>query len=177
VTGSADADASSNGGIAWDGVARFVERFALALVDGGMSRMPARVFACLLAEPSGRLTAGQLADRLDVSAAAISGAVRQLVQIGMAFREREPGERLDHYAIYPEVFSEMWVTRTALIEQWADILEDGAAQYPAGDPGRARLLEAKAFFRYTIDAIPELVDRWQQEKARYIEAERALHRP
>ena len=45
--------------------------------------MPARVFAALLIAPDARLTAAELAERLQVSPAAISGAVRYLVQVRM----------------------------------------------------------------------------------------------
>ena len=39
-----------------DDAARFIERFASVLVESGVPRMPARVFAALLADDSGRLT-------------------------------------------------------------------------------------------------------------------------
>ena len=64
-----------------DATLRFVEDFALLLVDAGVPRMPARVFACVLADDAGALTAGELAERLQVSPAAISGAVRWLTQM------------------------------------------------------------------------------------------------
>ena len=57
--------------------------------------MPARVFAALLATDSGRLTAAELAELLQISPAAVSGAVRYLTQVGMVHREREPGSRRD----------------------------------------------------------------------------------
>ena len=59
-----------------DDVRRFVERFALLLTGAGWPRMPARVFACLLADEGDGMTAGDLARRLSVSAAAVSGATR-----------------------------------------------------------------------------------------------------
>ncbi|HWJ40778.1 MAG TPA: MarR family transcriptional regulator, partial [Candidatus Limnocylindrales bacterium] len=65
----------------------FVERFASVLTESGFPRMPARVFAALLATDSGRLTAAELAALLHVSAAAISGAVSYLVQVNLASRE------------------------------------------------------------------------------------------
>src|SRR6185436_10524901 len=68
--------------------AEFVERFALLLDEAGMPRMPARVFAAILADDGGRLTARELAERLSVSPAAISGAVRYLTQAGMIERGR-----------------------------------------------------------------------------------------
>jgi hypothetical protein len=53
--------------------------------------MPARVVAYVLAEVSDRSTAGDIAAGLRVSPAAISGAVRYLVQAGLLGKEREPG--------------------------------------------------------------------------------------
>jgi hypothetical protein len=42
-------------------ITKFVERFAVMLVESGMARMPARVFATLLASDTGQLTAAELA--------------------------------------------------------------------------------------------------------------------
>ena len=47
-----------------DAVGRFIERFASVLTEAGIPRMPARVFAALLASDSGRLTAADLAGLL-----------------------------------------------------------------------------------------------------------------
>src|ERR1044072_4994777 len=55
---------------------RFVERFALMLVESGIPRMPARVFGALLIAEDGKRTAGELAEQLRVRPAAISGAAR-----------------------------------------------------------------------------------------------------
>ena len=41
-----------------------MERFGSALTDSGMPRLPARVFAALLADDDGRMTATELADAL-----------------------------------------------------------------------------------------------------------------
>ena len=64
-----------------------------------MARMPARVFAAILTADDGRCTAAELAGTLGVSPAAVSGAVRYLMQLGLVRRERDPGERRDHYRI------------------------------------------------------------------------------
>ena len=86
--------------------AAFVERFASVLTESGFPRMPARVFAALLATDAGRLTAAQLAEMLHVSAAAISGAVRYLVQVNLASREAAPGSRREHYRVHSETWYE-----------------------------------------------------------------------
>ena len=80
-----------------EAVRRFIERFALDLSEAGMARMPARVFAAILSAEDGRCTAAELAELLGVSPAAVSGAVRYLLQVQLVSREREPGERRDHY--------------------------------------------------------------------------------
>lgn len=70
-------------------VSQFVERFAAQLVEAGMTRMPARVFAALLASEQGVMTSAELGEQLKVSPAAVSGAIRYLAQVDMVLRERE----------------------------------------------------------------------------------------
>ena len=48
------------------------------LTAAGMPRMPARVMMALVGSPDEGYTAAELAERLGVSAAAVSGAVRYL---------------------------------------------------------------------------------------------------
>ncbi|HLK79810.1 MAG TPA: MarR family transcriptional regulator, partial [Streptosporangiaceae bacterium] len=75
----------------------YIERFAAVLVAAGFPAMPARVFVALLVAESGRLSAAELAGRLRVSPAAVSGAVRYLIQVGLVHKERVPGSRRDYY--------------------------------------------------------------------------------
>src|SRR6266511_435432 len=69
-----------------EGVRRFVERLAMMLTEWGFPRMPARVLGSMMTADEDSLTAADLAERLGVSAAAISGAVRYLTHIGMISR-------------------------------------------------------------------------------------------
>ena len=55
-----------------------------------MPRMPSRVFAALLSVDSGRATAAELSDALRVSPAAVSGAVRYLVQTSLISASASP---------------------------------------------------------------------------------------
>ncbi len=65
-----------------------------------MQRMPARVFATLLTSETASLTSAELAARLRVSRAAVSGAVRYLTQVSMVTRERDPGTRCDRCVLH-----------------------------------------------------------------------------
>jgi DNA-binding transcriptional regulator GbsR (MarR family) len=143
------------------GVPHFVERFALLLTDAGMPRMPARVFACLMAEDSGRLTAAELGERLDVSPAAVSGAVRYLTQVGMAIREREPGARRDHYRLHDDVWIEMYVSRAILLQRWQEAAGEGAELLGDSPAGR-RLAETRDFFGFLRDELPAAMQRWRE---------------
>ncbi|MFC7757661.1 GbsR/MarR family transcriptional regulator [Catellatospora bangladeshensis] len=73
-----------------DAVRRSVEHMAMMLADMGFPRMPSRVLMTMMSAEETSLTAGDLADRLSVSPAAISGAVRYLMQMGFVVREPAP---------------------------------------------------------------------------------------
>ena len=148
-----------------DAVRRFVERFAVLLAEAGMARTPARVFACVLAEDSGGLTASELAERLGVSAAAISGAVRYLTQTGMLVRAREPGERRDHYAVHDDVWTEMYASRLGMLRRWEQAVAEGAQLLGAERPAGRRLAETREFFAFLQAEVPELLRRWERHKA------------
>jgi DNA-binding transcriptional regulator GbsR (MarR family) len=147
-----------------DALLRFIERFALMLTEAGWPRMPARVFACLLCEDSGWLTAGGLASRLRVSPAAISGAVRYLIQIGLVSREREPGARTDHYRIDDDPWYEAITRRNDALVRWDEALAEGVKMLGAGAAAGRRLEESREFFAFLHDEMAQMMERWRQRQ-------------
>jgi DNA-binding transcriptional regulator GbsR (MarR family) len=145
-------------------VDRFVERFALNLVEAGLPRMPARVFAALLVSESGKLTATQLATQLHVSPAAISGAVRYLLQVRMIERGRDPGERRDHYALPAGLWYEAVTRRDAVLVQWIKAMEEGMAVVGQGSAAAARLEESRDFFQFLHNELPAVFERWRVQR-------------
>jgi predicted transcriptional regulator len=149
-----------------DGVARFVERFALTLVETGLPRMPARVFAALLTASDARLTAAELAERLQVSPAAISGAVRYLTQVRMIARERDPGGRRDHYRIYDDFWYEATMHRDEMLVRWDEDLVVGIEAVGGSDTeAGARLEEMRRFFAFVRGELPQLMAKWRELRA------------
>lgn len=146
-------------------VRRFVERFALLLADAGWPRMPARVFACLLADEEGRLTARELSERLGASPAAISGAVRYLVQLGLVSRGREPGARVDHYLVDDDVWYESFVQRSNTLRRWQDGLAEGVELLGRGSAAGRRLAESQAFFAFLDDELDGIMARWRARQS------------
>jgi DNA-binding transcriptional regulator GbsR (MarR family) len=145
-------------------VRRFIEGFAAALADGGVPRMPARVFAALLATDSGRLTAAELAERLEVSPAAISGAVRYLTQVALVSREREPGSRRDSYRVLNDLWYEAVLRREPLLARWERSMREGVRALGADTPAGARMAESTAFFEFLQEELPALLERWRARR-------------
>ncbi|OLF17127.1 MarR family transcriptional regulator [Actinophytocola xanthii] len=145
-----------------DEVARFVERFALLLVEAGIARMPARVFGALLVAEDGTRTAAELTEQLRVSPAAISGAVRYLTQVGLISRGRHPGERRDHYEVTDDLWYEAYANRDKQLEQWALLLGDGAAIVGEDTRAGRRLAQSRQFFDFLRGEIDGMMRRWRE---------------
>lgn len=141
--------------------ARTVERFAAVLVEAGIPRMPARAFATLIAADAGRLTAAELAERLQASPAAISGAVRYLTQVRLVHREREPGTRRDVFAIGNDLWYEAILQREPLLTRWGDAARELADALGPGTPAGDRLAETAEFFEFMRSELPTLLERWR----------------
>jgi DNA-binding transcriptional regulator GbsR (MarR family) len=149
-----------------EAVSRFVEHFAAQLVEAGLSRMPARVFAALLASDTGAMTSAELGEQLRVSPAAVSGAVRYLSQVHMLSREREPGSRRERYRVHSDQWYEALTNREAVIKRWEDALRDGVASLGADTPAGRRLSETLAFFEFIEKDVAELMERWRAHRER-----------
>lgn len=148
-----------------EGLLDFVERLALILNQAGMERMPARVFAYVLAEDSDTYTAAQLAEGLGVSRAAISGATRTLVQGGLLDRGREPGSRVDHFRVYDE---DVWATinaqRIPLLDRYKDVIIEGIDIVGVDTRGGQRLLQTLAYFEFLGERLWKLNEDWHEHK-------------
>ncbi len=147
-----------------DGVLRFIEQFALLLTDGGMPRMAARVFACVLADDSGQLTASELAARLRVSPAAISGAARYLIQVDLLTKAREPGGRRDHYRLADDLWYEAFGHKDTLLRRWEEGLVEGIELLGDDTPAGRRLQETRAFFAFLRTELAPMMERWEEHR-------------
>jgi DNA-binding transcriptional regulator GbsR (MarR family) len=148
-------------------VEQFVERFGLLLAEAGVPRMPARVFGALLVTEDGKLTAGQIADTLQVSPAAVSGAVRYLGQVGLAVRRRDPGERRDHYEVTDDLWYEAYANRDTQLKQWAQIMAEGVDAVGKDTKAGWRLETSRQFFEFLREQMPELMRRWREYQAEH----------
>ncbi len=145
---------------------RFVERFGSALTEAGMQRLPSRVFACLLADDDGRMTASEIGEVLSVSAASVSGAVRSLQQVRMIHREREPGTRRDVYVVADDAWHDVIMNTSSLYAPLTQSLREGVDE--VGGPGSAagaRLALSVAFLEFVTEEMEQLSARWDKRRA------------
>ena len=122
----------------------------------GLPRLPSRVFAALVVDDDGRMTAAELAKTLAVSPAAISGAVSFLSQISFLHREREPGSRRDVYVVDDDAWLQAMMRKdqtyapmlAALGTALRGLADDAAGAAPAvadaGVPGLRRRGDGRA---------------------------------
>jgi DNA-binding transcriptional ArsR family regulator len=149
-----------------EAVRAFVENFSTVFADVGMPRMAARVLIMEMVAEEDSLTAADLAERLGVSPAAISTALKYLLHIGLFARESVPNSRRDRYrATDPSWFSANLV-KAGYIERLASAADEGIA--PVGGPttvAGARLSEMRDFYRFIMAAMPRLMQEWSSSRA------------
>ncbi|NES15803.1 MULTISPECIES: GbsR/MarR family transcriptional regulator [Micromonospora] len=143
----------------------FVERMAMAFADVGFPRMAGRVLFTVMSADQ-PLTAAEIGERLGVSAAAVSGAVRYLTQFGMLVREPVKGSRRDHYRMPDNPWYEATITKTGLYKNFIDIANGGVdALLGRTTPAGERVAEMRDFFLFVQEEIDALGERWRARRA------------
>lgn len=145
---------------------RFVEQFAMLMNDAGLPRMPARVFAYVLASDAETHTAAELAEGLRVSPAAISGAVRVLTDVGLVVRDRVPGDRIDHYRLHgDDVWASTLERQEPMFRHVDAVFTDALRLFPLDRPGGRRIHETREFYRFIESQLGPSVQRWRERRA------------
>jgi predicted transcriptional regulator len=139
----------------------YIEKFAAVLVMAGFPPMPARVFVALLVTDSGRLTAAELADLLQISPAAVSGAVRYLSGLGLVHKERVPGSRREYYRMPSDIWHQLMLGRNQVLVRWAALLKEGIGLVGPDTPAGRRMAGHAGFFEFLAAEMPALMARWE----------------
>jgi DNA-binding transcriptional regulator GbsR (MarR family) len=143
----------------------FVERMGGALTSAGLARLPSRVFAALLVDDDGRMTAAEIAAGLGVSPAGVSGAVRYLDGVGMIRRERERGSRRDIFVVEDDAWHGMLTRLDQIYGPLIAALDRGLGDLPDDDPAHRRLLLAREFLAFVLAEMSDLDQRWAVRRA------------
>jgi DNA-binding transcriptional regulator GbsR (MarR family) len=142
-----------------------IEHLGGALADAGLARLPARVFAALLATDDGRLTASELAAALQVSPAAISGAVRYLGQVRMIRRERERGSRRDVFVVMDDAWHDVLMQKDQIYAPVLAALTEARSAVGAGSRAGQRMQLSVEFLEFIQREMDGMAERWEAYKA------------
>jgi hypothetical protein len=129
----------------------------------GMPRMTGRVLGWLLVCDPVEQTAAQVAEALNASKGAISGATGALVRARLVDRLHVRGERADRFRLRPEAWDDQ-VRDQGIGEARALLAQGLEALAGASAARRARLEELDAFYAWWESRMPALWDEWQQYK-------------
>jgi DNA-binding transcriptional regulator GbsR (MarR family) len=144
---------------------QYIEHISRLLADWGFPRMAGRVLFVLMGSEERTLTAAELAERLDVSPAAISSALKYLVHLNMVTREPVPGSRRDRYRLADDSWYEVTTTKMDFLKVLADVSEHGVKA--AGGPNTvagARLASMRDFYLFVHENVPDILAKWKANK-------------
>lgn len=142
----------------------FVEQFAAILSSTGLQRMSARVFSYILVDDAETYTAAEIAEGLDISLAAVSGSVRELIAAGLLSKGRRPSTRADVYRLHDDdVWGTIMLDRDHFLDRYQETAVIGIDTLPPG-PGRDRLVQTAAFMEFLRAEMAELRLRWRDRR-------------
>ncbi|MFC7491498.1 MULTISPECIES: GbsR/MarR family transcriptional regulator [unclassified Knoellia] len=141
-----------------------VERLGAALSGAGFPPMPSRVFAALLVDDDGRMTAAELARELSVSAAAVSGAVRHLGHVGLLRRERERGGRKDVFVVLDDAWHGALVSTDQVHAPIVAALAEGVDHLGAESSAGGRLQLSREFLEFVSAEMGGILERWDAHR-------------
>ncbi len=151
-------------------VHRFVDRLGGALANSGMALQPSRAFAALLATESGRMTAAELAESLEISPSAVSGAVGYLEQVGWIRRERPRGTRRDVFIVAEDAWHDVLLRTDQIYAPITAALAEGVEMVD-GQRATARIALSLEFLRFVSGEMAEIAERWERHRATLVEGE------
>jgi predicted transcriptional regulator len=158
----ADADARGDRQADRDSLPEFIEKFAAVLITAGFPPMPARVFVALLVTDSGRLNSAELVELLQISPAAVSGAIRYLAGLGLVHKERVPGSRREYYRMPADIWRQVTASQAEVMARWAALLKEGIVLVGPDTPAGRRMTGHAAYFEFLAAEMPALYARWDE---------------
>lgn len=145
-----------------EAVRDFEEQFTAMAVRMGLPRMVARVLLGLFTSDAGALTAAELAQRLQVSPASVSKAVRYLEQLELVRRERDARQRRERYFVDDDVWYRASLREMQFLTMWAEASRQGAQVFGTATPAGARLEEMGQFCELVARGIARATEHWRR---------------
>ncbi|MFE2045157.1 helix-turn-helix domain-containing protein [Streptomyces sp. NPDC059477] len=135
-----------------EAVREYEETFTTLLMQQGLPKMTARVLTCLFIADAGSLTASELIQRLQVSAASVSKAITFLEEQGLVRRTRDERRR-ERYCVDDDVWYHSTIASAHGIAQIAETARQGVGVLGRHSPAAARLENIARFSDFISESI------------------------
>ena len=139
------------------------ERLTRMLEEVGFPHTIARVYTALTLAHGEGLSAGDLAQELEISKASVSNATQFLAGTDLVERYRVRGSRKAHYRILKDVWGTILAKKFAAIGYIRRTVEEAITLEP-GDKARARLEEMHDVYSFFETEFEEVMSRWNERK-------------
>ena len=142
----------------------YAERMGAHMAEEHLtSHMSGRVYGALLVSASAERSIDELAGLLRASRGAISMATKDLMKSGIVERISRAGDRKRYYRLRPNVWSRLYLEQVKNMEEHVQMAEEGLELMRGeSSESKERLLEMGAFFRFILEEMPSVVDRWKK---------------
>ncbi|MFC8127038.1 helix-turn-helix domain-containing protein [Streptomyces sp. NPDC057302] len=141
-----------------EAVREYEETLTTVFMQSGMSKMTARVHACLCTTDSGSLTASELVQHLQVSPASISKAITFLDAQGLIRRERDDRRR-ERYVVDDDVWYQSMMASARAAAQVVETARQGVGILGPGTPAAARLENIARFLDFVSESTARAADQ------------------
>ena len=94
--------------------------------------------------------------------AAVSGAVRYLIQVGLVHKERVPGSRRDYYRTPGNMWDDLLRMRDQVMSRWTALVREGIDLVGPDTPAGGRLAEQAAFLEFVTKELSAVLARWER---------------
>jgi DNA-binding transcriptional ArsR family regulator len=149
-------------------VREYEETLTTVFMISGLPKMMARVLGCLYTTDSGRLTASELAQRLQVSPASISKAITFLESLDLVRRERDERRR-ERYVVDDDLWYQSMIRSARSNAQVIEAARKGVGILGPGTPAAARLEKVARFLDFVSESLTRAAE--QAREILYTEAE------
>ncbi|MFD3442894.1 helix-turn-helix domain-containing protein [Streptomyces sp. NPDC058685] len=139
-------------------VLAYEEMFTTVLMQSGLPKMMARVLVCLYTTDAGSLTASELVQRLQVSAASVSKAIAYLDTQGLVRRERDERRR-ERYVVDDDVWYQSMMASARANAHLVDTARQGVTILGPGTPAGARLENIARFVDFVSESITRAAEQ------------------
>jgi Helix-turn-helix domain/MarR family len=141
-----------------EAVREYEETFAGVFMASGLPKMTARTLASLYTTDAGRLTAPEIAARLQVSPASVSKAIAFLQSQGLVRRERDERRR-ERYVVDDDVMYQSTMASARATAHLGEIARQGVTVLGAGSPAAARLENIARFVDFVSESIARAAEQ------------------